>query len=349
MRICMVNDNFYRSSGVAMVMRRLTESLSDIVYCAAGCEGNKKIEDVSWVPNGRYERFHFKTVNPLRLTTELMRFRRWFHANGCDLAHCHHRRIAVLLQLAGVPVVYTGHLVFPPATWFHWLGPRRMTAVSPSVASNIFETTRRKVLACIGNPMAFPEMAPTIPAERVSNRAVCVARLEPVKGHTYLIAAWKILFERGYRYELDLVGEGSLRAALEQQARQDSIADLIHFRGFTSDVHSIIGNSLFAVLASEYEGQPVVVIEAAAMGRATLLTAVPGSIDLLPSTCNLPNGIEFQNPEQLADALEVWFRNPHATIAEGVRFFERLKRSSDPDTVARKYRNVYERALAISA
>jgi glycosyltransferase involved in cell wall biosynthesis len=349
MRVCMVNDHFYRSSGAAMAIRRIAQSLPEVVYCVAGCEGDGRIEDLSWVGEQRYRRFQFKTANPIRLAMEMARFRRWFKANGCDLVHCHHRRIAVLMQLAGIPVLYTGQLVFGPATWFRWLHPRRMTAISASVAKNILETTGRPVLACISNPAQFPAQEQAVNVERVKNKAVCVARLEPVKGHTHLLAAWKLLRDRGHCYELDLVGEGSLREKLEEQARRDGIEELIHFRGFTQDVAGIVDESLFAVLVSEYEGQGIVTLEAAAMGRASLLTAVPGSVDLLPPGRALRNGVEFQNVEELADALEEWFSNPLATVEEGRRFYEFLKNSSDPVVVAREYANVYRQVLATSA
>ena len=128
----------------------------------------------------------------------------------------------------------------------------------------------------------FSQDAAGIDLDGVRSRAVCIARLEPVKGHTYLLAAWKLLRDRGYHYELDLVGRGSLRTVLEAQAQRDGTHELIRFLGFNADVSSVIGQGLFAVLVSEVEGQGIVTLEAAAAGRPSLLTAVPGLIDLLP-------------------------------------------------------------------
>jgi glycosyltransferase involved in cell wall biosynthesis len=218
-----------------------------------------------------------------------------------------------------------------------------MTAVSPSVANNLLETTGREALACISNPVPFPKAPPYIDLNKVRFRAVCVARLEPVKGHTYLLSAWKLLHDQGYDYELELVGEGSLRSELEAQVQKDGTQELIRFCGFTTEASSIISNCLFAILVSEIEGKALVTLEAAAMGRASLLTSVPGSIDLLPPGRQLRNGVEFGNVRQLADTLEQWFAHPEDVIDEGERFFNFLKSSSDPDTVAREYEEVYQR------
>jgi glycosyltransferase involved in cell wall biosynthesis len=342
----MMNDHFYRSSGAAMAIRRIAQALTDMDYCVAGCMNDGRLEDLSWVSDQRFERFDLKSPNPVRVARELRRFKRWLKLQGCDLVHCHHRRISVLLHLAGVPVLYTGQLAFKYAVWFRWLHPPGMTAITPSVASNILETTGRKVLACISNPAQFPKHPPQIDVSEVRHRAVCVARLEPVKGHTFLLAAWKLLLDRGLRYELLLVGEGSARPQLEEQVRRDGLQELVQFSGFQTDVLSVMSKALFAILVSKLEGQGIVTLEAAAMGRASLLTAVHGSIDLLPPNRKLPNGIEYGKVQELADALKEWFERPDDVIQEGERFFAFLKNSSDPYEIAGEYKAVYQRILA---
>ena len=341
-----MNDNFYRSSGAGIAIRRIAEALTDVDYVFAAGEIDERSQDLAWIPEGRFAKFNLKTSNPIVAFRELRRFKRWFRAKDCDLVHCHHRRLAVLIQAIGVPVLYTGHLAFPYQSWFRWLHPRRMTAVTNSVAANILETTGQEVLACISNPVDFPETSPGIDIDKVKGRAICIGRLEPIKGHVHLLAAWKLLFDRGHRYTLDLVGEGTLYGQLKAQTERDGLSELIRFVGFTADVSSVIRNALFAVLASEVEGQGLVTLEAAALGRASLLTAVPGSIDLLPPGSQLPNGIVFGDVKALADALEEWFANPGKVAEEGERFFEFLRRSSNPSKIALEYREVYRQVLA---
>lgn len=347
MRICMMNDHYYRSSGAAIAVKRIAQAMPNVGvdYYVAGCDSEGYPEDLSWVPAGRYERFRIKSNNPALVLRELMRFKRWFKAQRCQLVHCHHRRVSVLLQLVGIPVLYTGQLVFPSALWFRLLHPRKMTAISPSVAENLRETTGNVPIACVSNPVEFPDVVPCVELERVRVKAVCVARLEPVKGHVYLLAAWKRLRDRGHRYELSLVGEGSLRSQLEEQTVRDGTRELIRFHGYTDKVSDLIDQSLFAILVSEREGQGIVTLEAAARGRASLLTAVPGSVDLLPPDRKLTNGIEYGNVESLADALEEWFRSVDETAEEGRRFFRFLRSSSDPRAIALKYRAVYQKVL----
>ena len=345
MRVCFANDHFYRSSGAAIAIKRIAQALYDVDYYVAGCDNKGFSEDLSWIPAGHYKRFDLTSANPVRVIFELIRFKIWFKEIRCDLVHCHHRRMSALLQMAGVPVLYTGQLVFPCEIWFRWLHPRCMTAITPSVAENLFETTGRRPFACISNPVQFPDAFPQIDINEVRSKAVCIARLETVKGHRHLLNAWKLLCDHGYKYKLDLIGEGSLRPELEEQVRRDGIQDLVRFRGFTADTEAAIQESLFAILVSEWEGQGIVTLEAAAQGRSTLLTAVPGSVDLLPPERLLKNGLEFGNVRQLANALEEWFANHELAIQEGRRFFRFLKMVCDPASIAEKYKAVYREVV----
>ena len=60
MVICMINDNFYRSSGAAIAIRRISLALSDVDYCVAGCENEGLPEDLTWIPAGKYLQDHFR-------------------------------------------------------------------------------------------------------------------------------------------------------------------------------------------------------------------------------------------------------------------------------------------------
>ena len=217
-----------------------------------------------------------------------------------------------------------------------------MTAVTQSVADNMRQITGLDVLAVIGNPAVFPPSAPAYSWQAVRSRAVCIARLDPVKGHTHLLSAWKLLLQRGYQCELDLVGEGPLRPQLEEQAQRDGIAHLVHFHGFCARPAGIIENSLFAILVSQTEGQGLVTLEAAAAARPSLLTAVPGSIDLLPPDRRLPNGLAFADVPATAAALEEWFAHPEAVADEGKLFFNFLRNSGDSSRIASEYKAVYK-------
>jgi glycosyltransferase involved in cell wall biosynthesis len=283
--------------------------------------------------------------NPIILAKELGKFATWLRRNQISVVHVHHRRLAALCclfkGLLGCRVVYTGQVTYPFASWFWTVRPDVATAVSGSVARNMRDTMRVQDVRVICNPVDFSKTDLTIVSEEVVVDAVCVGRLEPVKGHQYLIQAWAKLRDQGIRAKLSLVGEGYLKAHLQSQVNEIGLEDLIEFRGFRSDVKAEVLRGRFAILASRVEGQALAVIEAAACGRASLLTNVDGSMDCLPPNRTLPNGVPFADAETLAAALKVWLSSRDLVKQEGQTFHKYLAQMSSSEIVGAQYAKIY--------
>lgn len=346
-KVCVVNPNYYRSSGVTVAIRRIYDSLSDtdIAQYFVDCAHGPQEDDTSWIPEHRLAIFKLMNVNPAVLVSESRRFLRWLEANDIRVVHVHHRRLAAILNLlkpfGGYELIYTGNLTYAFDLWF-WLScPAIVTGISNSVLDNMRRTTRAAHFHLISNGCDFPLECPSVDVDKVKATAICIARLDPVKGHENLLAAWRLLLDRGHRCRLLLVGEGELRQALERQAKHLGIDRYVEFRGFQKDVNSVIEEASFAVLASRVEGQGIVTLEAAARGRASLVTDVDGSRDCVPPDRSLPNLVRFGDVTGLADALASWFSRPDEVCKEGRVFFDYLKRSSATGIVGEKYRALY--------
>lgn len=98
-----------------------------------------------------------------------------------------------------------------------------------------------------------------------------VGRLEWVKGHDVLIEAFARLDPRAI---LILIGEGSRRQALEEQARQLGLADRIRFLGHRDDIAALLPGFDLFVQPSRQEGLPFAVLEAQACGVPTIASDV---------------------------------------------------------------------------
>jgi glycosyltransferase involved in cell wall biosynthesis len=349
MRICMLNDNFYRGSGVTQAIRRIIQSppFAGIDVHFVGCEkisGRKSLqEDNTFIPEGHYHFFPMMDAIHVLLPT-LLRFGHWLRKMKFDAVHVHHRRLAVLANIlepvSGVPVVFTGHLTFPNAAWFREFSPKRVTGVSPSVVDYLRRATRATELSLVYNPYAFEHSDAPI-HEMDLRRAVAIGRLDPVKGFGTLIEAWSRLKKNGIDAQLDIFGEGPLRDSLADQIDRHDLQHNIALRGFASDVSQRLPNYAFNILVSEREGFPNAVVEAAAFGRASLLNDVDGSRDALPPCLSLPNGLPFGDVEALTSTLERWFASPDLLQLDGRRFHDFLKSRCSPDIVGRQYLATY--------
>jgi glycosyltransferase involved in cell wall biosynthesis len=101
-----------------------------------------------------------------------------------------------------------------------------------------------------------------------------VGRLNPQKNHALLLSAFAQAELAALGAQLLLAGKGELRDELQAQAAALGIAENVHFLGVRKDVPALLGAADLFVLASRYEGNPLVVMEAMAAGRAVVATAV---------------------------------------------------------------------------
>jgi glycosyltransferase involved in cell wall biosynthesis len=344
MRVCMLNDNFHRASGITVSIERLvmTSPFESVDVFLVSCERPDCDEKTDFALEGRVAHIPLMSRGPA-IVPALWQFTSWLYRNRIDIIHVHHRRLAVLARLlsacTGTPVLFTGHLTFPASLPFKLLAPRTVTAVSASVAEYLRRCTNAKKITVIHNPVPFKGRCSILASEVV--RVVSVGRLEPIKGFDVLIDAWAVLKQKGVIATLDIYGEGSLYQVLAARIEELGVSDLVRLRGFTSDMQDTLSSYSFNVLVSEKEGFPNVVVEAASNGMPTLLTDVDGSRDTLPPDIALPNGLPFGNVNSLVEALDRWLKSPRLVKEDGSRFLDYLKPKCSPETVARHYLEEY--------
>lgn len=118
-------------------------------------------------------------------------------------------------------------------------------------------------------------------------------RLEPIKGHSDLLQAARIMLASRPDLQFWIVGEGSLAASLQAQARQLGIDGAVRFLGYQPDVASLMAASDVVVLPSRHESFGIVLIEAMSLGKPIVATAT-GSI-----------------PEVMRDGVQGYLVPPH--------------------------------------
>jgi len=138
-----------------------------------------------------------------------------------------------------------------------------------------------------------------------------VARLEPEKGHRYLIEAMPGLLERAPRTWLAIIGEGSTCDALRAQAAAlpDEVRSRIVFTGRRVDISAVSADLDVAVVPSLREAQGISILEAMARRRPVVASAVGGIPEVLT------DGVDGllvppADPDALADALARLSRSP---------------------------------------
>ena len=201
-----------------------------------------------------------------------------------------------------------------------------------------------QVVHC-GLEAAFHSVPPTNPPD--VPRFVCVGRLCEQKGQLLLIQALASLIQRGVRCELVLAGDGEMRAEVESLIAANSIGHYVRITGWisSSQVREELLSARALVLPSFAEGLPVVVMEAMALQRPVLTTAIAGIPELV---CNGENGWLFTagSVDELTNAMEACLAAPAALMsAMGVKARTRVLQRHSVDVEAQKLAQHFQRAM----
>lgn len=169
---------------------------------------------------------------------------------------------------------------------------------------------------------------------------IVVARLEPVKGHTFLIEAVSRIRAHYPQLRVLLVGEGRTRAALETQLKQTNLQEYIHLAGFRDDIPALLNASDAFCLPSLSEGLPYALLEACAHRLPVLVTEVGGMAELL-SHQHSGYLIPPANPEALAEGLSWLIDHPQEAAAMEQAAFDTIQRQFSQDEMINKTLDVY--------
>lgn len=99
-----------------------------------------------------------------------------------------------------------------------------------------------------------------------------VGRFSHPKNHAFLLEIFFELLKTRPNCKLVLVGEGKLRKEIEKKAANLGIADKVFFLGLKENIHEIMQAFDVFCFPSLYEGFPVTLIEAQALGLPCLIS-----------------------------------------------------------------------------
>ena len=244
-----------------------------------------------------------------------------------DVVHVQsfHTFVAPLAMLAArrsrIPYVVTFHAGGHSSRFRNTIRPLQFTLIRPLLAGaarlialtgfEIEQYSRRLHLpldnfALIPNGsdlggVLIPENKPREPSLIAS-----LGRVERYKGHHHVIAALPHVLRRRPDARLWVVGSGPYEGALRQLADSLGVADRVEIRAVPLAERQRLADELsrvkVAVSLSEFETQPIAVLEALALGCRVVVAETPGLSALVDE--GLARPVPFKcPPEQVAAAV----------------------------------------------
>jgi L-malate glycosyltransferase len=202
-------------------------------------------------------------------------------------------------------------------------------------------------LVIIGNALpleAFAASPPALPRVESRLRVGMIARMNAeYKNHRGFLRAAARLNQSVSNVEFVLVGDGPLRAELEQEVMRVGLEGRVRFLGDRRDIAAVLASLDASVIPSVSESMPNVMLESMAAGVPVVATSVGGNCELGGNgrAVLVPVNDEPGLTEGIARVLaDKAFR---VTMASDARDFVRANYSTE--RIREQYENLYEEVL----
>ena len=175
-------------------------------------------------------------------------------------------------------------------------------------------------------------------------RLCAVARLSGQKGIPLLIEAAANLKNQGKHFRLSIVGDGEMRSDIEGMIECFGLQKFVCLTGWASSeaVIAHLRDARAMVLPSFAEGLPVVIMEALALERPVVVTAIAGTPELVDENCGwlIPAG----SIDALAEAMNAVINAPTDRLVEmGRTGRKRVAAQHDSRTNGRQLNALFHR------
>lgn len=285
-----------------------------------------------------------------------------------DIVHTHGAlsgRIAG--RRCGKKVIYTRHsafpvpakLKYPPGRWVNkWVNEYysdHIIAVSPATAENLTDAgISDKNITVMMNGVT--PVARKTPEECDALRARwgiepddfvlgILARIEPYKGHMYILEAMKLLGEQGKKVRLLVAGTGAFEEELKAKTQEMGLSDRVVYLGFQSDVAAVL-SVLDLQLNASYgtEACSMSLLEGLSMGLPAVVSNYGGNPWLIDDG---EVGLLFENRNSaaLAACIARLMDEPQTLERMKSRAIEVFSQRFTAEIFAQNTENVYYKVL----
>jgi glycosyltransferase involved in cell wall biosynthesis len=228
------------------------------------------------------------------------------------------------------------------ALW-QWMRRRLYPRVAAVVSLTEADAARFRALnprtEVIANASSLHADAPPPDAGFV---VLAVGRHVAQKGFDLLLDAWAQVLREHPEAHLRVVGDGPLQPQLQAQARRLRIDHSVEWRAPTPQVEAVFRSASLFVLPSRYEGMPLALLEAQALGLPAVAFDCPtGPAEIIGEGSGIV--VSAFDVDAFARAITLLLRDPVRRRAMGAVGIERSRRLFSPAQHVERWTALLER------
>ncbi len=287
-------------------------------------------------------------------------FATWLQTGCVDLLHVHAgigwegHSLAQAGRSAGIPVVRTEHLPFlltdeeQKLEFRKGLGAVERLIVVSDAARETFlnQDIDTSKIAVVRNGISALGKGGNARAQWGATSAktlISIARFTAQKDHPTLVRAMPAVLKEFPEAVLLLVGSGPDISDIHDLVAELAIERSVLFGGRRDDIASLLASTDVFILASLFEGLPLVVLEAMSAGVPVVATAVGGTVEALGQ--DHPYLVEPGQPAALAEAIASLLRDPNAAKRTGDAERSRFARHFSAARMSAETEKIYQSIL----
>ena len=190
----------------------------------------------------------------------------------------------------------------------------------------------------------FVERAARDPAQGL--KLVCTRRLEPVFGHQTIIGALVRLKNKGIKFEMTFVGDGSLLSELKQYTSKVGLDDSVTFAGKVhyDDLPEILARHDVYLSASLWDGTSLSLLEALATGLFPIISDIKAnSAWLSHNTDGLLHKVG--DADDLAKCIMQLYGNPQLAVSAAGRNRRKVIKHGNRKTNMKRLERIYQELI----
>ncbi len=167
-----------------------------------------------------------------------------------------------------------------------------------------------------------------------------VSRIEPRKGHSYLLEVARNVTGQACNCRFIIVGEGNSRLALEEAIKESGLSDRFVFLGHREDIAEVMAFLDIVVLTSLWEGLPRVLVQAALLGKPIVTFKVEGATEVVEDGVN-GYVVPSKNTSLMANRLLSLIQDIDKAHAMGQNGVRRVSNQWDKEVMVKNTVNIY--------